>query len=252
MAYGSKTVSYTKDGVGKSKTIQYFDAETSKISVPGFGGTGITAATAKGRGIYGVNGTFFQNSESYNPPRAVYGVAISNGAIPFINRDTQGGITYGGDRNHSDLDSFMLGTYNPIEGAYVFLSRSNQFPFNAYVKNVYPADCRWAIGGHNLNLVNNFSNQGAFESALSKGAKDPGYRYQNVDTARTFIGYNATTSKVWLCTCFGGCDFYDEHLILKALGCSYGMNLDGGGSTQISHGTGSSGSRAVPTWIQVG
>jgi exopolysaccharide biosynthesis protein len=32
-----------------------------------------------------------------------------------------------------------------------------------------------------------------------------------------------------------GVTLYEEHLILRTLGCSMGINLDGGGSSQISN-----------------
>ncbi len=60
------------------------------------------------------------------------------------------------------------------------------------------------------------------------------------------------TYYVYICTCHNGCDFYDEHLILKQLGCTIGINIDGGGSTMISHKGGySGGTRNVPTIVRV-
>lgn len=172
-------------------------------------------------------------------------MAINAGAVANVN--TFG--TYGGNNNHPDLDSFMMCTYQSIEGSTMFIANQDAFPYNAYVKNIYVSDCRWAIGGHHLRLTSTFSSKSNFISALSSGAHI--YNPSTTDE-RSFIGYGG--GYVYLCTCHDGCDLYDEHLILKKLGCSMGMNIDGGGSVLISHKNGHTqveSSRYVATMLRV-
>lgn len=58
--YYDNSITYTKDGTSVTKSIKYFKALPTEISVYGNGSIGINSATAKNSGIYGINGTFYQ------------------------------------------------------------------------------------------------------------------------------------------------------------------------------------------------
>lgn len=221
--------------------VKYFKALHSDVSIYG-ARNGITGSQAKTNKVYGVNGTFFQMST-----KGIYGVAVNNGSVVSVN--TYG--SYGGSNNHADLDSFLCGTKTKIGNAYVRLTTKSNFPFytaTSPIETIEIQDARWAIGGHNLLLNSSFSSESAFISKLSSGAKIYG---PSSKTQRTFIGSDGTN--VYLCTAHSKCTMYEEHKILKKLGCNIGINLDGGGSTFISHKNGSmqSESRAVPTVVRV-
>lgn len=70
---------------------------------------------------------------------------------------------------------------------------------------------------------------------LLAGKADKGYR------PRTFIGTNGKPGDFWIVVCNGdnadkwskGLNSYGEAQILKKLGCNYGYNLDGGGSSTM-------------------
>jgi exopolysaccharide biosynthesis protein len=64
-------------------------------------------------------------------------------------------------------------------------------------------------------------------------------KFTAVRHPRTFVGFNADTSKLYLCTVDGrqkksiGMTFTDMAKFLLAIGASDGFNLDGGGSTEM-------------------
>lgn len=123
----------------------------------------------------------------------------------------------------------MMGTNSMVQSKNVFLCPGNSFPFDAGGKLIYAGDCKWAIGGFSLMLHTTFANKANFINSLV-GGKVSDYRPTS-QIERAFIGASVDNS-VYLCVA-QGCDFYDEHLILKALGCTIGLALDGGGSTTI-------------------
>ena len=75
---------------------------------------------------------------------------------------------------------------------------------------------------------------------LSDG-KILGSKNQNAYAQRTFIGTNGKPGDFWIVVCNGrrsdgtskGLNAYGEGAVLKELGCSYGYNLDGGGSSTM-------------------
>ena len=51
---------------------------------------------------------------------------------------------------------------------------------------------------------------------------------------RTAIGYNSSTGKVYLVVVVSNVTMTQMARVMKGLGCDYAMNLDGGGSTQMT------------------
>lgn len=247
--YKETNFTYTSGGITRNIPIKYFKTTVDELSIYG-SKTGITAQAANNAGIYGVNGTFFHltsNSSTGVSALQVYGVAINNGTMANINRDARG---FGGTNNHSDLDSFMFGTTSSIGGCRVFLSSNSSFPFDADGTTITQAQAKWAIGGHSLRLTGNYTSKSAYINSLSSGAQ---IYNPSASDERTFIGATASGT-VYLCTVTDpSCNFYDEYKFLKSLGCTLGLNLDGGGSSMISHKNGYSAAsnRALTTIVRV-
>ena len=238
--YHTTTYTHMVEGTAKSIPIKYFVASNDEISVYGVR-DGISGSAANNSNIYGVNGTFFQlNSHQ------VYGVAVNNGNpvnVDYFNN-------YGGSNNHPDLDCFLFGIDTPISGSSIFLSNQNSFPFVADNTTITMGDAKWAIGGHNLHLHVNFSSSSAFYNNLSSGVSVYGPENNN---SRTFVGCTPN-GNLYICSVTSEqCNLYDEYKFLKHMGCTLGLNLDGGGSAFISHKNGYSAnsSRAVPTVLRV-
>ncbi|ANX00660.1 hypothetical protein CSTERLE_03160 [Thermoclostridium stercorarium subsp. leptospartum DSM 9219] len=229
---------------GKKVRLMWLEAGIDELTIRNIGENSLrTAKDEKGNQLYGVNGVFFQMVE---PDKGnLYGYAINNGAP--IGPNERGSWNSGGNgfmvvylKKELPDKTFLFVSNNAMQTD----DNKNQFPVTHKGYTVQMSDVKWAVGGISLHLSENFSKAADYYSRLSN---DKEWDVDNkADRPRTAIGYKGG-KKIILCTIFDGdditkdgagygCNLWDVRTIMKdKFGCTMGLNLDGGGSTQISY-----------------
>jgi len=214
--YGQYTVN------GKSVNLRWLEAGVSEVTVRNIGDA--TVATS---GYYGVNGVLFDMNVS---PYNVICYAMNNGAAVRNNGA------------HNGRNGCMVKLVNALtDGTTFFVKRGNSsgstttfttLPFTHNGYTVTASNVQWALGGLSLSLSETMT-ESAFYASLEQDLSNTSNR------SRTAIGYKGG-AKIILCTMLGanggtGCNLWDVRCIMKDIhSCTMGLNLDGGGSTNIS------------------
>ena len=239
-----------------SFNVKYFKTYPYAISVyahyaSAFGDSGKTGIGNLPDDFYGTNASFF-----YDHPEthgADYGKTISLAVNKGFYVKPYGYNVASSWEKHPDCEAVMFCTNIPVNGRSVRIGEFDHFPYKSGVNVFWLRQIKWALGGHDLKIGSNYAGKAPFHAALSYGARElHGGAYLNLQ--RTFMGFDG--AYVYLCAAFSPCNMYDEHLILKELGCKIGLNLDGGRSTQIRSPNGITTvekypGRPVPTFVKV-
>jgi len=227
--YGQYTVN------SKSVHLKWLEAHIDDVTVRNVGDK-----TCGNSGYYGINGTFFSFGTNNNPcdsgdSNDLIGIAIQNGSS----------VKFAGHQNVYNLSSgrgTLVRLINNLQdGTFIFEKKFQSFPTTQNGYTVNQSNVKWAVGGISLLLGQTLTESG-YNSAIS-GESPPAV---STDRPRTAIGYKGG-NKVILCAIFDGdelwnggigygCNLWDVRTIMKdKFGCTMGVNLDGGGSTQISY-----------------
>ncbi|GIP40555.1 hypothetical protein J31TS4_38350 [Paenibacillus sp. J31TS4] len=227
--YGAYTVN------GKNLHLKWLEADINEVTIRNVGAT-----TVGNSGYYGVNGTFFDNSSSSSTYGYLTGIAIQNGSIVRQAGGTQDYTTF----SSGGRGALVKLSNNLADGTFLFEKRFYEFPVTHNGYTIQQSNVQWAIGGISLYLGETLT-ESAFNSRMVS-EKAPSY---SSNVARTAIGYKGA-NKVILCTFFDGndlwnggkgCTIWDVRTVMKdKFGCTMGVNLDGGGSTQIRFKQGTS------------
>ncbi|KGP77358.1 MULTISPECIES: phosphodiester glycosidase family protein [Paenibacillus] len=188
-------------------TVDYIEADMSTIQIEDLGGKNLTASTK-----YGINGTFFDDSTGY-----VHGIAVSKGGSPV--------------RNYASTNAtYKRGTLvcsRPNAGT----SRvANVFVINKLADLSTPASwIEWAIGGISLKLQETVSSETAFNNLVKdeKGGVDFG------NNKRAAIGYKGGKIVLAVMSKATDCTPLETRGIMKSLGCTDAIMLDGSTAAQI-------------------
>lgn len=227
--------------------ILYYEADRTDIEVLNVGNN--TASTWASNGEYGVNGTFFSNSNF------MMGFAINDGAHVFsstLNCDGTDWINFFRPFSCAVcFDNILPNTRKILD----FGVCKRSIPYSIEEDTVELSNITWGIGGINLYIGDNtITSETSLISRIKAdvdAVTDAAYRVANgyvVDMtsklARTAIGYKAP-GKVVLAAFVknsdytsrtGAADIFDVRQIMKnELNCTFGLLLDGGSSTQISY-----------------
>jgi hypothetical protein len=182
--------------------------------------------TAGTSGYYGVNGVLF----NMKPPYTVCCYAMQNGSA----------VRTGGDDNNG-LGCMIRLNQNLGDGTFLFTTTDvTTFPFNYDGYQITQNNVKWALGGINLRLEEPTLTESQFYNGCEINLGN------TTDRPRTAIGYKGGR-KIILCAIFDGdslweggsgygCNMWDVRTIMKnKFGCTMGINLDGGWSTQIAY-----------------
>lgn len=213
---------------GKSLHLKWLEANIDEVTIRDIG-----QKTIGNSSYYGVNGTFFDNGASSSTYGYLTGIAIQNGNVVHEVGGTQDYKTY----NYGGRGTLVRLANNLGDGTFIFEKKFYQFPVTHNGYTVNQSNVKWAIGGISLFLGETLT-QTEFNSRMANELA-PSY---NSNVARTAIGYKGG-NKVILCAIFDGndlwnsskgCTIWDVRTVMKdKFGCTMGVNLDGGGSTQI-------------------
>lgn len=193
----------TWDGI----TVDYIEADMSTIRIEDLGGKNLTASTK-----YGINGTFFDDSTGF-----VHGIAVTSAGNPV--------------RDYASTNA----TYK--RGTLVCMRPNNGVSQVAYVSVINKiADLSiptswidWAIGGISLKLQETVSSETAFNNLVKdeKGGVDFG------NNKRAAIGYKGGKIVLAVMSKATDCTPLETRGIMKYLGCTDAIMLDGSTAAQI-------------------
>jgi len=212
--------------------VRYIEADLDAISVNAI------PSTVMASGLYGVNGTFFSGT-------TLLGVAVQR-----ISNGQASGI-----RSTSEETASACSKITKRGVMYHIQSGSTSTVKVDVVKNFLDSpgttrtNVKWAIGGYSLHLGKTYgsgdSNFDAYyteingdgDPSLCTAAKDNSenaYRLEPKNNRqRTAIGYK--NGKIYLAV-FAGSNAWEVRRFLKSnLGCTLGIMLDGGGSSQMRY-----------------
>lgn len=225
---------------GKDVLLKWIEADLADVRLRYIGEK--TCGNAKdedGNQLYGINGTFFCMADSTIFPE------YKKGDLAGISVYDSTVIHNWGEKNDPGISggrgTMVKVKENLPDTTFLFNKRFFDFPVDHGGGSVDLDNIQWAIGGTSLLLTENFSTPNEYYNAIAN-EQAPGY---NDERPRTAIGYKGGL-KVILCTFFSadhpydpnkGCTLWDVRTVIKnKFGCTHiGINLDGGGSTQISY-----------------
>ena len=182
-----------------------------------------------------------KKNKAYNAILAVNG--------PFNGADTNKWDAFGGEKYYStayhDYHEICGGKYykgtlggDKVSGSATYSSKTGLLTTGLKQKGITSGMTFQEAASKKL-ISDTFHGDMGFALLLNKtilGSKD-GKSYR----PRTFIGTNGKPGNFWIVVCNGdmadkyskGLNSYGEGHILKKLGCNYGYNLDGGGSSTM-------------------
>lgn len=188
--------------------------------------------------FYGVNGTFFDGGNGNLTSMAIQdGEQIHD--YGTYNRAYANGST------GMDTGTFVV-LENSINDRFLFVKSFTRFPVNVEGDQINQSDVRFAVGGCHLFLDRGDITQATFNSLIAN-EDFPAIDSRAIRTAILYIGGQYTGGNTILLTVVGdntdnpgsytGVTAWELRQIIRAKwpNCSIGINLDGGGSTQIAY-----------------
>ncbi|MBJ6363963.1 phosphodiester glycosidase family protein [Paenibacillus sp. GCM10012307] len=228
------TIANTHKTTQNGKEVRYIIADLDCVSVVKIDGSVVNS------NMYGINGTFFYGS-------SLLGVAVNNNAAVRTGGDqtansshgpgqtTKRGVLYHFDPavNLSFMKTHVVKKYNDT-------TDHSGNTVGATANNV-----KWAIGGYSLHLQKTYTGtESAQETAyINDIVGNPEYANSwagktNFD-GRSAIGYGATgpsgSNRTIVLATFENASVWEVRKFMKGLGCSMGVHLDGGGSSQLRY-----------------
>lgn len=147
-------------------------------------------------------------------------------------------VKEGGDRGNNL--GVLIRLINPLGSTFIYQKykdTSSGFPLEYNGYTVQAGNVKWGVGGISLRLDETLEDL-EFYNGCETNTENKNNR------PRTAIGYKAGR-KIILCTFFdpndlsntnGGCTVWDVRTVMRdKFSCTMGLNLDGGGSTQIRY-----------------
>jgi hypothetical protein len=225
----------------KSVVVKWFEVAPMELTIQTAGSTLPT---------YGTNASFFGGSVM-TAVHAVFDQAVHTGGLTNIFEQS--------DPNSKMDYLFIRRAYNPSTGQPIWGAVAMQDQTSPYIASPASTDTPWAIGGFNLMVANNYSNGDGLLSGISQNYGSgrlngiPAYRGGR---ARTFIGSAGTTIRFGVMSnAFSGSgtswtiddnvsddpygtvrtNVFDVYKVMKNIGCSLGLLIDGGGSSKIKY-----------------
>ena len=206
-----------------------YSADDDEITVRNIGSKSVGDTS-----YFGVNGVFFNMTSPYD----VICFAMQDESAVRSNGDNNRLNGYFVRLNSNLGDGTFLAYFDGYDLPAPTGTPELTFPLNHEGYTITKSNVKWAVGGLGLRIGiagltrTTFLNK--FNNLYSCWSNRP----------RTAIGYKGGM-KMILCTFFdpenpqnqtGGCDLWDVRTVMKdKFGCSFGLNLDGGGSTQIAY-----------------
>lgn len=188
-------------------TVDYIEADISTIQIEDLGGKNLTASTK-----YGINGTFFDDSTGF-----VHGITVTKAGNPV--------------RNYASTNaSYKRGTMVCMRPNAGIPQVANVFVINKLADLSAPTSwIEWAIGGISLKLQETVTSETAFNNLLKdeKGNVDFG------DNKRAAIGYKGDKIVLAVMSKANDCTPLEARGIMKSLGCTDAIMLDGSTAAQI-------------------
>ncbi|MFC6653805.1 phosphodiester glycosidase family protein [Paenibacillus rhizoplanae] len=188
-------------------TVDYIEADISTIRIKDLGGTNLTTSSE-----YGINGTYFDDTTGY-----VHGIAVTSGGTPVRNYAS----------TNATLNRGTLVCMRPNNG-------TNQVAYVSVINKIADLSIPtgwidWAIGGVSLKLQEAVSSEAAYNNLVKdeKGNLSFGGNY------RAAVGYNGSKIIMAAMTKATNCTALDARGIMKYLGCTDAIMLDGSTASQI-------------------
>lgn len=201
------------------KEVRYIVADMDCVKVESISGSVVDS------GKYGINGTFFSGT-------TLLGVAVNNngtGAAAVRTGGTQTADNAGGPTKRGVLYRFV-----PANGVYSVKTE--------VVKNFLDApgattsNVKWAIGGYSLHLGNSYSTSSAYYNDIQGSWEYAEAFAPQSENGRSAIAYAYLdgAAKIVMAT-FKSATVWEVRTFMKNLGCTWGVNLDGSGSSQLRY-----------------
>lgn len=188
--------------------------------------------------MYGINGTFFYGS-------SLLGVAVNNNAAVRTGGDqtansshgpgqtTKRGVLYHFDPavNSSYIKTHVVDTYKDTSD------------YSGNSVGATSSNVKWAIGGYSLHLGKSYTGTDPEQQYINDITGHPEYANSwagktNFD-GRSAIGYGALgpsgSYRTIVLATFENASVWEVRQFMKGLGCTMGVNLDGGGSSQLRY-----------------
>lgn len=229
----AKAVKTTQNG----KEVRYIIADLDCVSVESIPNTSVLNSNK-----YGINGTFFVPATG-----KLLGVAV-NGNTPLTNDSSEtansshgsGQTTKRGVLYHFSPSAGVLYMKTAVVKNYLDSTDHSGNTVGATSSNV-----KWAIGGYSLHLNKAYSGtESQQETAyINDIVGHPEYANSwagktNFD-GRSAIGYGARgpsgSSRSIVLATFKNASVWEVRKFMKGLGCTMGVHLDGGGSSQLRY-----------------
>ncbi|WP_190944969.1 phosphodiester glycosidase family protein [Paenibacillus sp. UASWS1643] len=204
--------------VGGVSGVYYISADVRDVSVKSIGGNLANSSYS------GVNGTFFNNANE------LLGIAVGPNGVAVKN---------GGERTPKRFKRGTLFCYNAE-------AQASQITCSEHVVTEvteYPGQrswINWAIGGLSLHVRRNLGKEAYYAKVNAEESPSGiGSFGSGVKRARTFIGYKPSNQRV-IMGYIRSAEAYEVRGVLIALGCTEGVMLDSGSSSQIKGKTSAS------------
>ena len=188
--------------------------------------------------IYGINGTFFDGGNGN-----LTSIAIQNGEQ--IHDYGSYNRAYANQSTGMDTGTFVV-LENFIGELFLFVKSFTRFPVTVDGNQINQNDVRFAVGGCNMFLEEGNITENRFNTLIAN-EDFPAPSSRAIRTAILYIGGQYTGGNTILLTVVGsnndnpgsysGVTAWELRQFIRAKWpyCSIGINLDGGGSTQIAY-----------------
>lgn len=231
MSTKANAVRTTQNG----KYVRYIIADLDCVSVVKIDGSVLNS------GMYGINGTFFHSTS-----KDLLGVAVNNNAAVKSGGEQTAGSTHappGTDTKRGVLYHFNPAVSNSFINTHVVKHYKDTLDYEGNTVGATATNVKWAIGGYSLHLKKQYTSDDPEKEYIDDINGTPEFANSwagktNYD-GRSAIGYGAlgpsgSYRSIVLAT-FQNASVWEVRQFMKGLGCTYGVHLDGSGSSQLRY-----------------
>lgn len=191
--------------------------------------------------VYGTNASFFMPQADNNAYMTALHI-VGNKSIGAATNNPE--YVLGGDRNTQQInDNSTAMDFIYYTGSKVGIKKAASWSTS---NNQGISTIKWAVGGFNLLLDSYTISKKTFNENLEDHYPNisSSSMKRDIETSRTLIGYRKNSDEIVLAVIMnnGSGKYYNDgptmhecHLIMKYLGCTIALCLDGSNATQIRY-----------------
>lgn len=216
------------------KEVRYIIADLDCVSVASISGSVLNS------NMYGINGTFFYGS-------SLLGVAVNNNAAVRTGGDQSANSSHGPGQTtkRGVLYHFDPAVNGSFIKTHVVDTYKDATDYSGNSVGATSSNVKWAIGGYSLHLAKSYTGTASQQETayINDITGHPEYANSwagktNFD-GRSAIGYGALgpsgSRRTIVLATFKNASVWEVRQFMKGLGCSMGVHLDGGGSSQLRY-----------------